>query len=82
MMYWRGDGGWMWVGGVIMIVFLVLIIALIIWGVSRMSRGGMGMGMGMHHMGGGPDPLSIAKERYAKGEINQEEFEKIKKNLA
>jgi len=28
------------------------------------------------------DPLVIAEERYAKGEITQEEFEKIKDNLS
>jgi len=76
MMWWNGwDGGWMWFGGILMLIFWVAVIVLVVWAVRRMS----GQGMGMSH---GSDALSIAKERYAKGEISHEEFEKIKKNLS
>lgn len=33
-----------------------------------------------HHRGS--DPLQIAKERYAKGEIKREEYEQLKKDLS
>jgi putative membrane protein len=75
MMWWNGNGGWMWFCGILTIIFWVVIILLVVWLVRRMS----GPGMGMRH---NADALSIAKERYAKGEISHEEFEKIKKNLS
>jgi putative membrane protein len=75
MMGWEWNGGWMWLGGLMMIIFWVVVILLIVWLVRRSS----GHSMGMTH---NSDALSIAKMRYAKGEISQEEFEKIKKNLS
>jgi putative membrane protein len=63
-------GGWM-------ILIWVVIVGLIVWGVVTLVR----------HSGSRPDrgsnrtPLDIAKERYAKGEITKEEFERIKKDL-
>ena len=60
-----------------MIIVWIIIVGLIIWGVVALTR----------HAGGGPgggerrNPLDIARERYAKGEISGEEFERIKKDL-
>ena len=73
MMYWYDGNGewWMWL---IMIIFWIVVIGLVIWGIGTISRRSTG--------GGGSNALSIAKERYAKGEISHEEFEKIKKNLS
>ena len=63
--------GWWWVFGV---VFWGGLIALIVWGVTKLVRRG---GTTSRH-----DPLDIAKERYAKGEISKKEFEQIKKDLS
>lgn len=73
MMYWYNGNGewWMWL---IMIIFWIVVIGLVIWGVSALSRRTGGSS--------GSNALDIAKERYAKGEISHEEFEKIKKNLS
>ena len=74
----EGMGWWMVFGGIWMVVFWGAIIALIVWGVKKLTeRGDSGQGTTVK-----PDPLDIAKERYAKGEISKEEFEQIKKDLS
>jgi putative membrane protein len=72
MYWWNGTGGWwMWL---IMVVFWGAVIALIVWGIKQFSGRSGGVG--------NSKAIDIAKERYAKGEISQEEFEKIKKTLS
>jgi len=68
-----GMGWWGIFGGAWMIIFWGGIIALIVWGIKKLTdRGGTGSRR---------DSLDVAKERYAKGEISREEFEQIKKDL-
>ena len=64
-------------------IFMILFWGLIIWGIIALVRGGIGHGCwGRGHNGHGErTPLDILKERYAKGEINREEFETKKKDL-
>lgn len=70
-------------------IFMVIFWGLIIWAVVSLIRhGGFGCcGMGGHDHGahkknGGENTaLDILKERYAKGEINKQEFEEKKKDL-
>jgi putative membrane protein len=69
-----GMGWWMAFGGVWMVIFWVGLIALIVWGITRLTRRN---GSSSKH-----NPLNMAKERYAKGEISREEFEQIKKDLS
>ncbi len=65
MMGWFG-------GGLMMIVFLVLLIALIVWIMGQVG--------GKNHSSDRA-AYNILQERYAKGEINKEEFESKKKDL-
>jgi putative membrane protein len=69
----EGMGWWMVFGGILMVLFWGGVIALIVWGINRLTRRG--------DYSRKQDPLDVAKERYAKGEISREEFERIKKDL-
>ena len=69
----EGIGWWPFFGGIWMIVFWVGLIALIVWAIIRLTGRGDSTTKN--------DPLSIAKERYAKGEITKQEFEQIKQDL-
>lgn len=73
MWYMHDFGGWwMLLGGIFMILFWGGFIALIIWGVNKFVK---------RESASGNSPLDLAKERYARGEITREEYERIKKDL-
>ena len=74
MMWW---GNWGWGMGLMMFIGLIFwgsIIWLVVWGITRLTRHET-------HSSERRDPLDIARERYAKGEITREQFEQIKKDL-
>jgi len=64
-------GGWM-------IIVWIVVIGLIVWGVIALVKHSSSTTNTSQRR----DPLEIAKERYAKGEINKEKYEEIKKNLS
>ena len=66
--------GWVWiVGGILFLAFWGGVIALIVWAVRRLTEG---------KAASGSNPLDIAKERYARGEITKEQFDQIKRDLS
>jgi len=74
-------GGHMVMGGfagLISFIMHVLIIALIVWLVLFLLRGGRRGRMGMWQA---HSALGILNERFAKGEISKEEYEERKKAL-
>ena len=74
MYFHEGMGWWMVFGGIWMVVFWGGLTVLIVWGVKKLTE-----------RGGSPskrDPLDIAKERYARGEISAEEYQRLKKDLS
>lgn len=70
-----GNGYGMGFGGIFMWLFWILVIIGVVWLVKLMMGGGEG---------DSPPPrsaLEILKERYARGEIDREEFEQKRRDL-
>jgi putative membrane protein len=76
-----GFGWWMLWGTLMMVVFWGGIVALVVWAVHSLSRGGTRSSQG-RDADASPTPLDIAKQRYARGEIDREEFERMRRDLA
>ena len=73
MCHWHeGVGPWMVVGGALMFIFWAGVIGLVVWGIAKLTR----------HSHNDNGALAIARERYARGEISKEEFDRIKKDLS
>lgn len=68
------DSGWGWV----MMLFWAVLFIIVVFVVLRVVKGHDYHGMHSHKT----DAVDIAKERYAKGEIDKEQFEQIKKDLS
>ncbi len=78
---WYGHGfGWggMIVGGLFMLLFWGGLIALVFWGVKSLISSNQ-------HSNNAPHSLNaheILDQRYARGEIDRDEYETIKEDLA
>ena len=69
--YGLGPGGWLWMlGGLVVMVGIVL---LVVWA--------LGGTLGSGRDDARPTPLEILRERYARGEITQEQFEQSRQVL-
>ena len=78
MMWGLGYGGWgglgSWIGPVFMLAFWALVIIGVVFLVRYLVRQGRALG----HQ---ESALEILKRRYARGEIEKEEFEAKRKDL-
>jgi putative membrane protein len=73
MCYWsEGASLCTVVGGVAMLLFWASVVGLAVWAISRRTG----------HSQKQNGALAIARERYARGEIGKEEFDRIKKDLS
>lgn len=70
MMGW--DSGWGWVGAIWMLLFWATLITLIVWAVGRVT------GPQSPHR----HAEEILEERFARGEIDGQEFEERRRELA
>ncbi len=68
----EGMGWWMVFGVILMVLFWGGLITFAIWAIRRWTR---------HDSSIKENPLDVAKERYARGEITKQQFEQIKKDL-
>ncbi|HXK55498.1 MAG: SHOCT domain-containing protein [Gammaproteobacteria bacterium] len=69
------DGIGMGFGGGLMWLILIITFILIVWAIK------LAVGFGNRPVDKGISALDILKERYAKGEIDQAEFEQKRKDL-
>ncbi len=77
MMGWGYGMGWFW--SIIMVVFWVAVIVGIIFLIKWLV---ISTGAGGRSATSADSPLEILKRRYARGEIDKQEFEEKKKDLA
>ena len=85
---WGNQGYGMWgTGGFGMMIMMIFFWAVIIVGAILVIRyftaghGGISAGQGAGTVSRERDPLEILRERYAKGEIDSQEFEERKRVL-
>ena len=78
MMAYMGSYGWghMLFGGLMMVLFWGIVIALAVLRVRGLTRG---RGAPFSHRR--PTALDLLQERYARGEIDREEYEQRKRDL-
>ena len=75
--YGPGDGLWM-IGG---LLFLIALIVVVVWVVNTLMKGDRPM-RGSSTDPSRPTATDILRERFARGEITEEQFEQAKKVLA
>jgi len=71
-----GGFGWMW----LMPIFFILFWGLVIWAIVALVRG-LSESRG-YDSSKADSALEVLKKRYARGEINKEEYEEKKRDLA
>ena len=73
MMGWYGEGGG-WGGWLLMMLFMVAFWGLVIFALVALFRGTGRSGGGEASALARPDPLQILDERFARGEVDAEEY--------
>ena len=66
--WWMGGWGWLW-----FVLIVLVIVLLVAWNTRRSGRAGRGDGE--------DDALRILEERFARGEIDREEYEERRQAL-
>jgi putative membrane protein len=69
--WWGWGGGWWILMTVFMVLFWAAVIAVAVWAVSRIGG----------PRGASNSALDIARQRLARGEISEEEFDRLRQKL-
>ena len=79
MGFWYGGLGWigMVINLIISVALIIGLVFLVIWIVKRSSNNNSARMIN----NAGPSAVEITKERYAKGEITREEYQKLLTDL-
>ena len=83
MMWWHGMpwGSWSWLGGLAMMfggfLFVALLIGLVVWLANSGRRAPVYAGSAAPRSAA----LDIVRERYARGEIDREEYQRLQDDL-
>jgi len=80
MRSWDGGGGWGWGAWLMMTVLLVVFWGAVAWVIVTLIRHGDSTPRSTHD-GGASDPLRILDQRYARGEIDDEEYRRRRNTL-
>ena len=85
MMYWGHGFGWGWMmfGGLMMLLFWGGLIAVAFFAFRAFTRSGGGQSRDASRIAprGEDRALAIVKERYAKGEIDKEQYERMRSDF-
>jgi putative membrane protein len=73
-MWGWGNGAWGWGMWIPMMLFMVAFLAVIVWAVVMLTRSWTTHPPHQGHIAQGPDPKGILDERFARGEIDEEEY--------
>lgn len=72
---WSGSGGGLWMlGGLLLMIGVIIVV---VWAVMTVTRSGRTESGHPSR----PTPTEILRERFARGEITEQEFEQAKKVL-
>lgn len=78
MYYWNGNWGWMLLVMLLNAAIWIALIGLLIWAVSRWLTGRPTSGRPVDQA---PSAMEILRARYARGEIDEATFERMRQQL-
>jgi putative membrane protein len=76
MMWGWGNGNWGWGAWLPMMIFMLVFLGVVVWGVVMITRSWTSRPPYHDHVEQGSDPKRILDERFARGEIDEEEYRK------